>query len=532
LETLVVSDLHLTEAQPFEPRRPFWMAHKRRQHFVDDDFARLLDHAGRDQRGPTELVLNGDIFDFDGVMELPRDAGVRIDWLARLRGLGSEEWMSLFKLECIIRDHPDFFAALRAFIARGHRVVFVLGNHDVELHWPSVQQRIRAELGLAVMAGRGAARALERSDDEAEAVGEGVERAAPEPRHGPSSFPPSAPDGWMPDSLPRAEPVVFCAWFYLSGGDTYVSHGSQYDPNCVQKSPIHPLIEVRGRPQVRIPFGDLAMRYMLNGMGYFNPHATENYIMTAGQYARFFFRYVVTTQPLLLWSWLWSAVVTFVVGLRSHWRPAMRDPLLIEEKVQAIAWRAQVAPSVVRKLNEVSVASAASNPLRILRELWLDRALLLGAAVYGGWQLVLLVNIATPISPLWAFAAVALSLPPFVLYASSVNPTVFHQPLLTKERARLISAITGAERVVFGHTHRPGRCIVGPVEYLNGGFWSPAFSDPRCARRVGTQTYVHIRPKSDGPGRDAALLEWPPGGESPRLLEGPDAPRCRDEGDR
>jgi hypothetical protein len=220
--------------------------------------------------------------------------------------------------------------------------------------------------------------------------------------------------------------------------------------------------------------------------------------------------------------------VTFVVGLRTHWRPAMRDPLLVEEKVQAIAWRAQVTPSVVRKLNEVSVASAASHPLRILRELWLDRALLLAAALYGGWQLVLVLNIATPVSPLWALAPVLLSLPPFVAYASSVNPTVFRQPLLSTERARLIAAITGAERVVFGHTHRPSRCVVGPVEYLNGGFWSPAFSDPRCTERVGTQTFVHIVPKPEGLGRDATLLEWPPGGSEPRPIRDPAASRCRD----
>jgi UDP-2,3-diacylglucosamine pyrophosphatase LpxH len=492
VDTLVVSDLHLTEAQPHERARPLWMAYKHREHFVDADFAALLDRVRRESNGATELVLNGDTFDFDGVVELPTRPAGRVDWLARRRGLGSEEWMSLFKIECIVRDHPVFFGALRDFIAAGHRVIFVLGNHDVELHWPSVQRRIRLELGASAP-----------SASQPPATDEGHCRA----------------DDWIPDSMPRREPVVFCAWFYVSGGDTYVSHGSQYDPNCVQKSAIHPLIEVRGRPQVRIPFGDLACRYMLNGMGYFNPHAVENYIMSAWQYVRFFFRYVVTTQPLLLWSWLWSAVATFVVGLRSHWRPAMRDPMLVEEKVQGIAWRAQVAPAVVRQLNELTVTSAAANPLRILRELWLDRALLLAASAYGAWQLVLLVNIATPVSPLWAFVPLALSLPPFLAYASSVNPTVFRQPLLSLERARLIAAIAGVDRVVFGHTHRPGRRTVGPVEYLNGGFWSPAFSDPRCQRRVGTQTYVRIRPVAGGRRREAALLEWPPGASEPRRYE-------------
>jgi hypothetical protein len=270
VETIVVSDLHLSEAQPVDRRRPLWMAYKRREYFVDDDFARLLQHVEERADGPVELVLNGDIFDFDNVTQLPDNPPSQVDWLARLRGLSSEEWMSLFKIECIIRDHPRFFEAVGQFVGRGHRAVIVIGNHDVELHWPAVQRRLREALGVA------------------------------------------------PNSSDRADPVVFCAWFFISGSDTYISHGHQYDPNCVTKSPINPLIAVRGKPVVRIPFGDLAGRYLLNGMGYFNPHATENFIMSAGQYARFFFRYMVRTQPLLLWTWFWGAVATFFITFWSH----------------------------------------------------------------------------------------------------------------------------------------------------------------------------------------------------------------------
>ena len=470
LETIVVSDLHLSEAQSIDERRPWWMAYKLRKFFVDEDFMRLLAHIESEAKGPVELVLNGDIFDFDSVTQLPSDPQGRVDWLARLRGLAAEEWMSLFKIDCILRDHEPCFAALGAFARRGHRVVFIIGNHDVELHWPSVQKQIRVAMGLA------------------------------------------------PEPLIDAEPVVFCAWFYLSEGDTYISHGHQYDRNCVDKSPIHPLISVRGRPQVRIPFGDIACRYLLNGMGYFNPHAAENYIMSGGQYVRFFLRYVLATQPLLPWSWAWGAIVTFLVTLRSHWRPSMRDPLLIEQRVEAIARNAQVKPAVVRQLNELNVPSAASNPFAILRELWLDRGLLFLAIIYTAWQLVLTVNIATRISPWWGFAPFAAFMPAFVAYSSSVNPTVFRRPLLTRRRAELIHAITGASRVVFGHTHRPERCQIGPMGYFNGGFWSPAFREPQCLERMGTQTFVWIRPESEGSVRTAALLEWPPGGLAPRAF--------------
>lgn len=463
MQTIILSDLHLTEAHEPSRRRPLWMAYKRREHFIDEDFARLLEHAVEGADGPVELVLNGDIFDFDCVTQLPATPEGRVDWLARLRGLASEEWMSRFKMKVIIRDHPRFFGALRSFIAEGNRVVFVFGNHDLELAWPSLQRQVADALGV-------------------------------------------------PIDSPR---LAFCNWFYLSGGDTYVSHGHQYDANCVG-NPIDPLIEVHGRPRVRIPFGDLAGRYMLNGMGYFNPNAKDNYIMSAMQYLRFFLRYMLLTQPLLLWAWFWGALVTAFITLTEHWRPPMRDPLRVEEKVADIARRSGATASMVRQLHALDVASACSRPLAVVRELWLDRGLLLLAVLYASWQVFVHVRVALPISPAWLLAPLGLLIPPFVLYASRVKSTVFDKPLLDAQRAELIHRITGASMVVFGHTHEPLNHDVGPVRHLNAGFWSAAFADPECTRRLGTQTFVWIRPTATGE-RSASLYEWSPGAKLPRL---------------
>ena len=479
-DTLIVSDLHLSEAHVPEQRRPHWMAYKRREFFVDDDFVKALRHAEEQASGPLELVLNGDTFDFDSVTSLPPEPEGHVSWLARLRGLESEEWMSLYKLDRIIADHPDFFAQLSGFIRRGGRVVVVVGNHDVELLWPSAQQRIRDALDVAGHSG-------ERPIGSTE-----------------------APDPVQPGN----EPLVFCNWFYLSG-DTYISHGMQYDPNCVVRSPIDPLIKVRGRPRIRVPFGDLAGRYMLNGMGYFNPNDTGNYIRSAWSYLRFYLRFMLLTQPLLLWTWFWSAMATFVVTLRDHLHSPMRDPLMVDVKVREVARRSGATPSMVRKLHALSVPSACNNPVRIMRELWLDRGLLLLAVLYAAWQIILLINFAWPISPLWVLVPLGLLLPPYLAYAASVRPTVFKQPLLTEERAELIAKITGATRVVFGHTHVPERLQVGQVEYINGGFWSPAFATPECLERIGTQTFVWLRAGSGGE-RQAQLCEWPPGADRPR----------------
>jgi hypothetical protein len=58
------------------------------------------------------------------------------------------------------------------------------------------------------------------------------------------------------------------------------------------------------------------------------------------------------------------------------------------------------------------------------------------------------------------------------------------------------------------------------VQYLNGGFWSPAFAEPDLKTRIGTQTFVWIRPSDTDDTREAALYEWPPGGSGPRPFRG------------
>jgi UDP-2,3-diacylglucosamine pyrophosphatase LpxH len=471
MHTFVLSDLHLSDAEPADPRRPFWKAFRRREHFVDGDLARLLGHLRANTDGPLELVLNGDVFDFDTVMQMPDPAPTRLHWLMHLRGLGTEAWMSEFKIQRIIADHPEFFAALRDWVGAGHKLVFVVGNHDLELHWPTVQSLVRDAITTDATLG---------------------------------------------------QQVVFCAWFYLSGGDTFVSHGSQYDPYCVVPDPVHPFIRVRGRARVRLPFGDLANKYMLNGMGYFNPHATQNYIMSGVQYVKFFLRYMVRDQPLLLWTWLWSATATLLATLAEFLRPAMRDPLTVEQAVHTIAERSQASPAMVRQLSAVDVPSACTRPLMIVRELWLDRALLFLAMVYGAFQLVTWTNWFVDVRLAWVLLPLALLFPLFLSYSFRVKPDTFAEPLLTPERAAQITAITGARQAVMGHTHEPQLVDIGPLRYCNAGFWSAAFAGPECTQRLGTQSFAWIRPA--GEVRTLELWEMPPGAARPK----PMAPLAQD----
>ena len=52
LNTFIVSDMHLTEAHEPDEARPLWMAYKRREFYIDEEFAAFLEHIERKGRRP------------------------------------------------------------------------------------------------------------------------------------------------------------------------------------------------------------------------------------------------------------------------------------------------------------------------------------------------------------------------------------------------------------------------------------------------------------------------------------------------
>ncbi|MBN1954898.1 MAG: hypothetical protein JW900_07585 [Anaerolineae bacterium] len=111
---------------------------------------------------------------------------------------------SMARLYFIYRGHPLFFRALAWFVGRGHRVVFVKGNHDLELYWPAVQSLLR----------RLVAREYAAAFD---------------------SAPPPQPD--------LNERIDFRpSWFYYRRGLFYAEHGNQYEPFDSVPNLIRPIL--------------------------------------------------------------------------------------------------------------------------------------------------------------------------------------------------------------------------------------------------------------------------------------------------
>jgi UDP-2,3-diacylglucosamine pyrophosphatase LpxH len=156
---LIVSDLHLGCGRNGATGR----ADCRENFFEGEAFRALLEHHAPEPHAPALLILNGDTFDFLRVTTKPRERDIArwadalrrlsaprpegvlwpIRWKEREYGLKTDDYKSIWKLLCIERGHDGFFGALGMWVEKGGTIVFVKGNHDLELHWPLVQRAIR-----------------------------------------------------------------------------------------------------------------------------------------------------------------------------------------------------------------------------------------------------------------------------------------------------------------------------------------------------------------------------------------------------
>lgn len=133
---IVISDCHLSAGRFFEghlnPHEDF--------HF-DDEMCEFFEHfsTGRYGDGPdgpveVELFINGDFLDFLNVpVQGEFDESITED-------------VALTKTEAIIKGHPKVMAALRKFASKpGKKITYLIGNHDADLFFPAVRDRITRE---------------------------------------------------------------------------------------------------------------------------------------------------------------------------------------------------------------------------------------------------------------------------------------------------------------------------------------------------------------------------------------------------
>jgi UDP-2,3-diacylglucosamine pyrophosphatase LpxH len=417
---LILSDVHLGSdlvyhVRPDAPRRLAGSRRRDRQLIALLRFYRVR----RLHRRPWRLVIAGDLIDFVG-MSVPRQDHVMTDLTReeRQNGLGGAVDHTLAKLRLVHREHRPVFAALARFVAAGHSLVIVRGNHDVDLHWQPVQ------------------RAFVRCLSE----------------H--AKFDP--------------EQIVLEPWFYYEPHVAYIEHGHQYDRYCSYEHVLHPVSPSDPRRSSR-SLSDILLRTIVRPTRGLMQSGHDNFGVF--DYIRFGIRLGARGMAALSQRFGSAVVATLRVWAEQYTEASERMVLEHERKMRLLAETKQMPLSRLQALGRLQKAPVTRSLAQILASVMLDRVLMALAAIAlvvgltlasghwweavmnGAWSLLLVGGFGLAWSKL----------------RSSTNPCDE-----LRERSVAIAEHMPARYVVMGHTHVPEMRADAsrPLTYVNLGAWA------------------------------------------------------------
>ena len=474
---LILSDIHLGN-----DLNDFARGAIRRSARVDADLAALLAHY-RDRPSPAgrwRLVIAGDFIDFVGMTIVARDREVTTapNPEERAHGLGNTADHARLKLRAVAVRHRPVFAALADFVAAGHSVTIVHGNHDVDFHWDAVKDELRAILD-------------ELAPGDSCAV---------------------AGSATLPAAIGTR--VEFAPWFYYVGGMAYVEHGHQYDTLCSTEHVMAPLSPVDPRRLVR-SFSDVLLRWVVrptrgipeyghDGMGLVD-YVALGLGMGAGGVVRLAVRFFAAVVELFR-----VRRASFSLAAR-----ALREDH--ERRIAALALATRLGVERLRALAALQVPPVTRSTRKILASVLLDRLALGIAAVTA-------VAMLAPAARhhLWpwpVFAAIVAAWAGTHRFLSAQRRHWFGAKLdndeMLVERAGHLAKLFPAAFVVMGHTHMPVQAQVadGAATYVNVGSWHEPEPAPDAERPYrAARTHLVIHPPTGGAAPEAEFLAWSPDG--------------------
>ena len=430
---VILSDVHLSQAHPETDGDPRWMRYRRRDLHPDPDFSRLIDLIlTRHADDSIELVMNGDVLDYDA------------PWVKD--GVSSFDEFPLTEQGCaehterLLADHPVWFDSIARVLLRGHRVLFLSGNHDIELCWPAVRAVIKKDL----------ARRWKALFDSAASAGP-TEGLTP------------------PQDLDQR--VRFRTWFHVTEDGVYIEHGSQYDHLNGVRYAMLPYTSDRTR--VHPVFGKQAFKRTGSRMGYFNPYYEETFYMGAIGYLRHFATHYFGSHRHIVRTWLFGMLRTMAEIFRHR-----HDEDWTADMVRLAQQETGASEEAILATHALTVRPGEHTMIPLLREAWLDRVGLgLATALLATATYLLAGRTGALIA---AGALVGLFITYEILTPKPDLRTYDSAPPEVKN----LWHIHGAVAICMGHTHRPFSHWEREGFYGNSGSWCPAFHDEACERPV------------------------------------------------
>lgn len=450
-EYVLLSDVHLNEVVATAVEG--WWEYKSAKTCAaqDRELAELM--VAIDARRPpwfqrSVIVFNGDTFDFDTCFTGPPGRPLPIE------GLPPTVDGSVWKMRKILSDHAWVVHALAAFLARGNGVIFVMGNHDRELHFPAVQEVLRGMVAAAAPVGAG----------------------------------------------PRvAAAIAFEPWFVYRPGVLYAEHGNQYDATCSYRDVLDPEVAADARHDLELetPFGSLLGRHTLSRLGTFNPYNDESFILSLGGYFQHFRRFYFPRRPFFraYFGSIWRGLRE-LRGRRRRQLAGRRggvDP-------SAPRWRAYaeskgLEPGFLERQLRLSSPPIVDRLRLLLHEVWLDRfafilltvaILTAGLTLVRHWTQGLLLCVLAP-----AFV--------FVLRAMGRGSLALQERARWGLVAESLAETLKVPIVAFGHSHRPERRpLTLGGRYYNLGSWAPVLAADRDSTLARARRYLVVRPDAMG----------------------------------
>jgi UDP-2,3-diacylglucosamine pyrophosphatase LpxH len=455
-DIVIVSDFHMSAGY----NRRTGTYDRNEDFFYDAAFSRFVDSLlsrAESEGRRWRLVILGDLFDFLQV-NAPKQA----------TGQTTRE-TTLAQLDIIARGHAEVFAALARFTAAGHLLDLVIGNHDIELIWPEVQQRFRTLT---------------------------AQRA------------PSA------DPAEISARIAFHPWLFYVPGLVYAEHGQQHDALNSFTTLLQPFMP-DDESVIELPLGSFFVLYLFNRIERLDPFADN--IRPVTRYLAWAFR----THPVVALSTLGYHVRFFVQVLRktsnlSAAEQTARRKRYREQALRPNAAQLDLSPEIVEALDDLAAIPALSSRWRQLEALLLRPAL------------PALPTVAAMIALYQGVKRVRPGLRSFVSLMMGLGVLTWRERRLLRPVAQGGSYMfIAAQRVhacllqfgietpayVFGHTHIAEQAPLTENDeaprYFNTGTWTPLL--PQTFDLLGTRerfSFVQItRDRSNGQVM-AALLVW------------------------
>ncbi len=471
---LVFSDVHL--GSDIQEMQDAAVHTTRRSPTVDRDLVRLLGHY-RAEKPPADrwrIVIAGDFIDFIGMTVAP-EASTPLETALtdeeHDHGVGNAVDHARLKLARVAKRHADVFEALALFVADGHALSLIHGNHDIEFHWDAVKDDFRAHLQSHV---------------------------ATDPRI-------------ANDAAAFAARIEFNPWFFYRDGIAYIEHGHQYDAFCATQNIMAPLSPLDPRRVAR-GFSDVLLRFVVRTTRGMKDHGHEHVGM--GFYVAFGLKLGLSGMVRLAIAFARSVAEMLRVrrGHLSDAAKALRADH--EERVARLAAVTRLGLGRLRSLLSLQSLPVTSTVGGIMRGLLLDRlAVGLGAlltlaalAISGGFH------------GARGVVAVGVVLAWTVLHVYFTRKRGLDPAEHMVERATHLAKLFPAAFVVMGHTHEPVAVTAGDATYINVGSWAEEADEAATPAYRAARTHLVIHVRNERP--EAQFCSWEDSGPRPRVLPG------------